>query len=297
MATSPRRPVELKGSVFTARRALGQGLLTKAQLRGPAWRRLFHGVYADADLPVDHELRCRGAQLLLPGSAALARRSAAYLHGVHLAGPGDPVEVTVPRAHRFGPVAGLRIRFAELAAADIASDERSGLRYTAPLRTALDIAMGPDVVEAVVLLDALASGGVLRRFQVDALRERLAATRGGRRGLRALDLHDRAAESPQESRLRVRLVLAGLPVPQSQYVVRSPSGSFIARVDLAWPERKVAVEYDGKWHADTAQLRRDRRRLNRLVGAGWTVLHVTGDRMRHDFDAVVAEIAACLAGG
>jgi hypothetical protein len=52
--------------------------------------------------------------LLLPGAAAIAGRSAAYLHGVRIAAPDDPVEVIVPRRHRFGPVAGLRIRFAAI---------------------------------------------------------------------------------------------------------------------------------------------------------------------------------------
>jgi hypothetical protein len=154
-----------------------------------------------------------------------------------------------------------------------------------------------EVVEAVVLLDALASGGVLRPLHLGPLRDRLQATRGGGRGLRALGLHDPAAESPQESRRRVRLALVGLPRPQSQYVIRGAAAEFLARVDLAWPQRRVAVEYDGEWHADAAQLRRDRRRLNRLTAAGWTVLHVTADRLQHDLDAVVQEIAACLARG
>jgi very-short-patch-repair endonuclease len=89
-------------------------------------------------------------------------------------------------------------------------------------------------------------------------------------------------------------VLAGLPHPQAQFEVRV-DGRFVARVDLAWPDRKVAVEYDGVWHADSAQVHRDRRRLNQLVSAGWTVLHVTSVRMHEDFPAVVAEIRAALA--
>jgi very-short-patch-repair endonuclease len=57
----------------------------------------------------------------------------------------------------------------------------------------------------------------------------------------------------------------------------------------------VAVEYDGEWHADGTRLRRDRRRLNRLVAEGWTVLHVTADRLRHEFDLLARELFACLA--
>lgn len=64
--------------------------------------------------------------------------------------------------------------------------------------------------------------------------------------------------------------------------------------DLAWPEFKVAVEYDGHWHADPEQLHRHRRRLNQLVGVGWTVLRVTSRRLRDDFGRVPREIRNAL---
>jgi len=64
--------------------------------------------------------------------------------------------------------------------------------------------------------------------------------------------------------------------------------------DLAWEKYRVAVEYDGAWHATVDQMRRDRRRLNLLVAEGWLVLHVTNDRLRHDFDGIVREVQAAL---
>ncbi|MGY1661366.1 endonuclease domain-containing protein [Geodermatophilus sp. SYSU D00705] len=89
------------------------------------------------------------------------------------------------------------------------------------------------------------------------------------------------------------LALAGLPaIPQ--FTVRDADGSFVARVDLAHPEQRVAVEYDGAWHADPTQLVRDRRRLDALVAAGWTVLHVTAADLR-DPEALVARVRALLA--
>jgi very-short-patch-repair endonuclease len=82
----------------------------------------------------------------------------------------------------------------------------------------------------------------------------------------------------------------------SQYKVFGPYG-LIARVDLAWPEYKIAVEYDGLWHVGSAQqMDRDRRRLNQLVAEGWIVLHVTAARMRDDFANVVAEIRTAIRG-
>ncbi|MFG3689926.1 hypothetical protein [Micromonospora sp. NPDC047740] len=71
-------------------------------------------------------------------------------------------------------------------------------------------------------------------------------------------------------------------------------GAFVARLDLAWPEFKVAVEYDGRWHDDPEQFHRDRRRLNRLLGAEWIVLHVTAKRLRDDFEGLPAEVRTAL---
>jgi very-short-patch-repair endonuclease len=89
------------------------------------------------------------------------------------------------------------------------------------------------------------------------------------------------------------LRLAGLH-PQPQYPIRDPAGRFIARVDLAFPGPRVAIEYDGAWHGDKGQLPRDRRRLNALVQAGWRVLHLTAADLR-DPVAVVAAVRRLLA--
>jgi very-short-patch-repair endonuclease len=56
-------------------------------------------------------------------------------------------------------------------------------------------------------------------------------------------------------------------------------GRVIARPDFAWPDRKVALEYDGLWHAEDGQFARDRERLNLLREAGWTVVFVTAADM------------------
>jgi very-short-patch-repair endonuclease len=64
-------------------------------------------------------------------------------------------------------------------------------------------------------------------------------------------------------------------------------------VDLAYPDLRVAVEYDGAWHAADRQFARDRRRLNRLTGAGWVVLHVTAADLR-DPAGVVAGVRGLL---
>ncbi|MGY1821523.1 hypothetical protein [Geodermatophilus sp. SYSU D00079] len=287
----PHRPAALWGRVFRKRDVVTAGLLTTAQLRSSAWRRLYRGVYADADLPDSFDLRVAGAGLLVPAQAVFSGRTAAHLHGAtDLVDGHTPVEVSVPVGVRFGPVAGPRVRETVLASADVTRVRRRPC--TTRVRTALDIARAEPLIEGVVALDVL-----LARTVVDEpeLREGLAtlpSPRGARRARRAVDLADPRAESPQESRVRVLLALAGLPaVPQ--FTVRDADGSFVARVDLAYPGQRVAVEYDGVWHADRAQLTRDRRQLNALVAAGWTVLHVTAADLR-DPEGLTARVRALL---
>lgn len=89
------------------------------------------------------------------------------------------------------------------------------------------------------------------------------------------------------------LALAG-PVPVPQYTVRTPAVAFVARVDLAFPDLRIAIEYDGLWHGEPGQPAKDRRRLNRLLAAGWVVVHVTASDL-HDHGALVAQIRKLIA--
>lgn len=92
--------------------------------------------------------------------------------------------------------------------------------------------------------------------------------------------------------MRVALVMAGVEPPVPQYSVMR-DGYFVARLDLAWPALRFAIEYDGQWHADRDQLTRDRRRLRELTAMGWQIYHVTRDDLS-DLDRLVADIAAAI---
>ncbi|MGE5827294.1 MAG: DUF559 domain-containing protein [Micromonosporaceae bacterium] len=294
MPRSGELPAPLRNKCFSGRAAIERGLLSPKQLRGSAWRRLFHGVYVDSTLPETHLLRCAAAlAYLLPKGSVIAGASAATLWGAGLAGPVDPVEALVPRPLRVGPSRGLRLHVGTLRPDEVVRVGR--LPVTSPLRTCWDLARWLDVVEAVVLVDrVLATGRVAGIEHLLAYAQEREGERGWRRFGQVVRLADGRAESPPESRLRVRLVLAGLPVPQAQFNVYGEDG-FIARVDLAWPELKLAVEYDGLDHVGSARrMNDDRRRLNRLVAAGWTVLHVTAPRLRDDLPELVAEIRATI---
>jgi len=164
--------------------------------------------------------------------------------------------------------------------------------YGDPVRTAWDLAQWLDLVEAVTAVDGLLR---LRLTSRTELLERV-AEQAGRRGVlragRVFDLVDAGAQSPAESRLRVRFIRAGLPRPVTQFPITLRSG-LVVHPDLAWPEYRVAVEYDGTWHDSPDQFHFDRRRLNQLVAEGWIVLHVTSRRMR-ELPAVVDEVRRAL---
>lgn len=284
-------PRALQQRVFRGSQVVGSGLLTADQLRGRAYTRVFRDVYVNSADPVDHRMRVEAAALLLPRGAVIGGRSALCLSGIReLVEHDPPVEVIVPPGVRFGPIYGLRVRRAELPACDVVP---ASIPRTTPLRTCLDIAREPDLIEAVVALDlALRLRRVTSKALVDAAGQ-LRAVPGARRARFAAGLADGRAESPQESRLRVTLVLTGLrPVPQ--YEVLDAMGGFVARVDLAFLAQRIAVEYEGSWHWEPGQLRRDRQRLDRLTAAGWRVIHVTAQDLREP-SRLVARIRGLLA--
>lgn len=291
MPRTPTRPPALHGRIFRGSEQVRAGRLTKAQLRSTAWRRLFPDVYSCASLPLDHARRARAvAHLALPG-AVVSGRSAGVLWGVPLAGPDDDVECTVAPGCRAGSVRGIRVTRRALPQEEVT--RRGGVRVTTAGRTALDLARIQPAEEAVVALDQFLRAGPLT---LEQLREEAAARRGPgcRQIRRAAELADGLAESPQETRVRLLLHRSRLPRPTAQYTVRGADGGFLARVDFAWPDAKVAVEYEGMWHGQPHQVARDRRRLNDLTAAGWTVVFVTAGDLRDPMQ-VIARVAAALA--
>lgn len=81
-----------------------------------------------------------------------------------------------------------------------------------------------------------------------------------------------------ESRLRMQLVKAKLPLPSVQADLHDPSGNFIGRADLYYPDCRLVIEYDGENHKD--RLAPDARRHNALINAGYHVLRFTAADVR-----------------
>ncbi len=95
-----------------------------------------------------------------------------------------------------------------------------------------------------------------------------------------------------ESVLRWLLHEAGVRLPVVQYEIRDGAG-FVGRVDMAWPDRRLVVEFDGDGHRERDVFVDDLRRQNRLVAAGWTVLRFTSaDVLGRPGDVVTAIRAA-----
>jgi len=285
---APFTPAQLASDVFRGSAVLGAGLLTRKQLRGATWRRLFHDVYVQRDVPVTHELLARGAATLVP-DAVVTGRSAAVLWGVDLAGPEDDVEVTLAPGTHMLRINGLRTRRAVLDPAHVW--RRRGVPTTSPEATAARLAADLAEDAAVAAVDQLIETKVVDLVAVRRHAEQLRGP-GAARARKVAALADGLAGSPQETRLRLLIGRSHLPTPVAQFTIRDSEG--VIRVDFAWPELKVAVEYDGLWHAENRQFAKDRHRLNRLRAAGWHVVFVTA-AMLYEPERLVAMIADALA--
>ena len=286
---APSIPEQLRGQLFRGTTAVRSGLLTPNQLRGPAWRRLFPDVYVDARVVVTHTLSAlAAARLVIPGSV-ISGRSAAVLWGVDLAGADEDVELSVPPGRHPVRTGGLRVRRCVLPLEHIR--RRSGAFVTSPEATAVRLAGLLPQDEAVCALDQLIHTGVVDLGSIRSLVAG-ASGAGSARARVACGLADGCAESPQETRLRLLIGRSQLPAPIAQYRI-AKDGRFVARVDFAWPDHKVALEYDGLWHAEDGQFAKDRERLNLLRGAGWTVVFVTAADL-HQPERLIARIAAAL---
>jgi hypothetical protein len=287
----PHQPAELRtAEPFLGWWAVDQGLLTPDQLRSSAWRTVFRGVYVHRDVPLTHEVRAAAACVLLP-YAVVSGRSAAVLWGVDLADADADVEVTVPpRSHPIR-VPHLHVRRAALPPGH--RTYRRGVPVTSREATALRLAGLLSGDEGVVAVDQMVHAG---RADLGAVRvlAALARGRGAARARTACALADGLAQSPQETRVRLLLHRSELPRPMAQHRVVDDRGHFVAIVDFGWPDQRVALEYDGLWHAEPGQFAKDRARLNRLTAAGWTVVFVTAADLRHT-ELLFARIAAALA--
>lgn len=298
-----------QSGVFTTADAAGCGYEPdeiRTALRNRYWVRLRRGVYAaretvdatDGDPVARHLLDCVAVLLCLRPGAVLSHGSAARLHGL-VVPRALSTDVVLSDDQQWRRGRGYEVMRAAVRPADRVSMGR--FWQTSVPRTLVDCARGWRIGDAVVAMDdALAR----RMTTVDEIRARvLAATHwpGIAAAARAVSLADGRAESPLETRGRLRLVGGGLAVPELQVEVHDARG-FVARVDAWYDAAAVAIEFDGqvKYTDPTGgrspgQVRwAEKRREDRLREAGVRVVRIVDADLGAEWPQVVARVRRLL---
>lgn len=237
------------------------------------------GVLMPKDHTDDIVARAAAVALVLPAGAAVCRSLAAWMHGTDTRTPAQrydplPLECVVPRGKEPPSLPGVVPHVDMLPLDDITC--LGGIPVTSIERTALDIARFSPPHMALATLDAFAAD---KAVDVERLAERVEEWRGLRgvgQARRLIAWADAGSESPGESWLRLRILDAGSPGPETQIWITDADGVPLYRLDLGWPELKIAVEYDGlEFHNSPEQRRRDIARRKDLARRfGWTVTGV-----------------------
>jgi very-short-patch-repair endonuclease len=264
---------------FVGSIAVAAGLVTADQLRGPGYIRLFRGIFVRSGSEVDFAVRCRAAALIGGGRGVLAGWAAAELLGASCAPVNALVELVLPGGSRRP---GLIVRRHVLPEDEIVLV--GAARVTTPARTAFDLGRVTPVGDAIMGVDALRYGCDVTVDAVRALAYRHPGVRGGGRLPQVLRRSTNLSASPMESRIRVAIEDAALPLPVLQHRV----GPY--HLDLAYPELKIAIEYDGREHLKPARALRDLRRQAYLTAEGWTVLRFPASVVLYEPWKIIADL-------
>jgi len=248
------------GADFAALRRLVPGSAIRRALTLGQITRVAKGVYALPDGPSD-------LAVAMANGGVLSHESAALHHGLAVVTAPLIPHVTIGR--KFGKRAtelDCTLHWADLPS----SADSPRPQATDPLRTVLDCARRLPFGEALAVADsAIRLGKVDRKVLIAAA----ASLNGPGRSaaIRACGFADGRAASALESMLRSRVIEAGITGFIPQYVIRGRD--FFARVDLANPLLRIAIEADSfAHHATREALRNDCRRYTSLAANGWLLL-------------------------
>lgn len=266
---TPRADLPLDVSrPFTRAQGLAAGI-TPALLRGRRFRRLLFGVYVAAETPLTPRLRALAGLALLPPGAFASHATAARLYQV-------PTP-TIPDEH-FGVGAAADRRQVQGVRCHVCHDPDlrtvRGVPVSSPEQMFVELASLLPLVELVVVGDHLVRTRLttVARLRAFCAGSRLPHTAAAARA--AAYVRDRV-DSPMETRLRMLLVLAGLPEPQVNLTIRDVDGEPVRRYDLCWPSVKVIVEYDGRHHVERlAQWESDLERREAIDDQEWRLVVV-----------------------
>jgi very-short-patch-repair endonuclease len=260
---------------FTVKEARAAGI-ERWHLRSQRWARLARGIYVPTEIAQTPLVLLEAAWRRLPDAAAFSGLTAAWLHGLDVA-PCDPIEVTIPREAGVSGRAGMRVRRRPLSAGEVVHVR--GLRATSIVRTLADLSRQLSLIEAVVIVDEALHKRRVTLVDIASLK-------------RVAHHAEPQSASPMETRLRMILVLAGLPRPKAQVRIYDDNGRFIGRPDLYYEKQRLGIEYDGAGHRTT--LAQDNQRQNQLLNAGVRLLRFTAVDVLQNPTWVVAQVRSAL---
>lgn len=248
------------------------------------WHVPYDRVYRIAGLPRSWQGDVLAACWAAQGLAMASHRSAAQLRGL----PGGRTDLVEIQCHRWKRARG------------------SGLvMHETELLDACDITMVDGIPTASVAQTLLGLGATVLPTTVElaldrALHLRLTTIaeltafirRKGKRGrngigvlrelVEARDPNAGVPESVMETKLKQLLRRHGFPTPVFQHQIWH-AGRFVARVDAAYPEHRIAIEYDSyAHHTGTIAHDRDHARRNRLRQIDWEMVAFTAVDIRGD---------------
>ena len=268
-------------AIFTAEQLITLGFSEKARqvrLSTGRWILLYDNVYRMGGAPSTWCGELLAACWAAGATAVASHRAAAALWELP-SGKAPRVELTCKRWRRTRH-GGLVVHESTVIEPED-RDTVDGIPCTSASRTLFDLArsLGPGMLDANI--DSALRRGVVTINELRRTSARLATKGrpGGRKFRAAVDARTGAAALPEsvpERLLAHLLVRQGLPAPVHQYVVRDAAGAFVARVDLAYPEWMIVIEYDSvEHHSGTTAHIRDSTRRDAIGDLDFTVLTAT----------------------
>lgn len=282
------------GRPFVGTAAIDAGIITPHDLRD-RFRRLLPGIYQATGFISDAPARVRAAWLWAPPGAALAGSAAALLHGDRRVAAEEvltTVDLYLPRTARAPR--GIRIHPLRRPLEEADLTEVGLMRCTSVSRTALDLARWHrDPMAAIIAVDAVCNATKTPVETVADHARTLRGIHGLGHAVGVLSRCDHRADSPPETRLRLRFLDSPLPNPEPQVKIADSAGRHIVTADLAYREHRVAVLYDGQGHLRREQRDWDSNVTARLFDEGWLDLRVTAGMMR-DPATILRRVAEML---
>lgn len=266
-------------------RRAGSRARARTWVKGGWWWPVAHGTYAPVEVPDGPEVRLAALRAVLPPGVAVSHRTALWMLGLDVLGPG--LDVTVERSRHLERRPGLMTWTAQLPREHLC--EVGGLLVVSAARAVVDIARREPLVEAVAVADAALRAGAVTEAQLLAVLETCTGLRGVRRARTVVPHLESRSESLMESRFRMRLVLGGVARPQAQWDVYDDDGH-AGRADLHLAG--VVLEYDGRaQRLDRTVFVAERRRQTRLAETGLELRRFTSaDVYTRSSAAVCAEV-------